>query len=907
MTGMAMMQILIRMSIQGSIIIGIVLLLRMVFRGLRISYRYCVLLWGIVFFYLIFPWKIENEYGFWRAQPESMVVAVSADGPTVVTGLGTGIVLEQSAVPGQATGTDAVTGQSTLSEQATGTDAVTEQSTQPEQATGTDATTGQSANPKTGSDAFPVTDAQSTGATATFLASSAFLRVIFAVRYLWLAGIPCFLAYFIFSYVGMKRRLAECLPGEEGVCYVDGSRTPMVFGILRPQIYLPVEMHPEFYDCVLQHERIHLHRRDYLWKILAYLISIVHWVNPVVWLAYYLLCCDMEKACDEAVTEQLEPEGRQEYAAVLLSMATDTTARRIFSAPVCFDEGDIRGRIQHILKCRKTAGKLAALAVELCIVVALVLLTQRSPVTAQNPEQNGTISGETAESETTENGNAKDTQTEADGQDLPTFYIRRVEDLQISSPFRIEDHYITDRVTIDNHYYIDGDGVLWGSGYNENGQLGNGSYETDFGKGQFDAVRIADHVISVDADGNNNFCIYLTDDGKLYGMGLNMAGLLLGKDSVKQVYNNDDNDRVCTPVLLMENVRYARAGWKAIVALQEDGSVYWWGQLSTTTSTSDISYEEFWTVEEIPDNPAKMMYLEPHKVLEHCVYVDMNAWNGAAITETGDLYMWGLNIFGQCGVSKSENVHDFVRAPQKALENVSMVWLGAIRQNDDGMDTEQQYLDWEVPYYSFDNFALLQDGTLLAAGENLGKDFVTTVLDGDIYESGSHRASFDFVPVRAVVPSPEYNREVLSRLTWGMSRGEVRSLCMDAGLQCFVGGEDDGIYIEDSRYRCFFAEDGGLKGIVIQTGSSRDERFIVNETTLEEAQQIVADAGGTLTLVTPVGDNPWENWRYVDTAQGITYWLTVSQGRVTVITEEQPAAEASDGQQERKGVLLMGH
>ena len=118
MTGMAMMQILIRMSIQGSIIVGIVWILRMVFRGLRISYRYCVLLWGIVFFYLIFPWKIENEHGFWRAQPESMVVAVSADGPTVVTGLGTGIVLGPSAVPEQ----NVTPGQSTLPEQMNGTD-----------------------------------------------------------------------------------------------------------------------------------------------------------------------------------------------------------------------------------------------------------------------------------------------------------------------------------------------------------------------------------------------------------------------------------------------------------------------------------------------------------------------------------------------------------------------------------------------------------------------------------------------------------------------------------------------------------------------------------------------------------------------------------------------------------------
>lgn len=866
---MAMMQILFRMSIQGSIIIGIILLLRMVFRGLRISYRYCVLLWGIVFFYLIFPWKIENAHGFWRAQPESMVVAVSADGPTVVTGLGTGIVPGQNATPEQ----NATTGQSTLSEQATGTDAMTVQST----------------NSEAGSNELPVTAAQSNGTAAAFFASATFLRVIFAVECLWLAGIPCFLAYFIFSYVRMKRRLAECLPGEEGVCYVDGIRTPMVFGILRPQIYLPVEMNPEFYDCVLQHERIHLRRLDYLWKILAYLISIVHWVNPVVWLAYYLLCCDMEKACDEAVTEHLEREDRQEYAEALLAMSTDTTARRVFAAPVCFDEGDIKGRIRHVLKCRKTAGKLAALAVELCAVVALILLTQRSAVTVQDSE----AAGDTAD--TTENVTAE---SDAEEADLPAFYIRRAEDLQVSSPLRIEEQYITDRATAWNHYYIDADGVLWGSGYNQNGQLGNGSYETDLDLGKMDAVRIADHVVSVDANLNNNFCIYLTDDGKLYGMGLNMAGLLLGKDSVKQVYSDDDNDRVCTPVLLMENVRYARAGREAIVALQEDGSVYWWGQMRTTTSTYGSDYDAYWTVEENPDNPVKMMYLEPHKVLENCVYVDISAWNGAAITENGDLYMWGLNIFGQCGVAKSENVHDFVWAPEKVLENVSMVWLEAIRQNDDGIDTELENFSWAVHSYTFDNFALLQDGTLLATGENLGKDSVTTVVDGDLHQAGSHRASFGFVPVRAVVYSTEYNREILAEFTWGMSREDVRSLCTYAGLQFFLGGEDDGINIEDSRYCCYFDETGGLSALTIQTGSSRDERFTVDKTTLEEVQQIVTDAGGTLTLLTPAGDNPWEIWQYADTAQGTLYWFTVFQGKVTVITEKQLTAATFDGQQE---------
>lgn len=859
MTVMAMMQILFRMSLQGSIIIGIILLLRMVFKGLRISYRYCVLLWGIAFFYLIFPWKIENEHGFWRAQPESMVVAVSADGPTVVTGLGTSIVPGQNTLPEKGT----MTGQSTLTEN----NAVHGQTT-----VGTDVTIEQSTNRGSESSALPAPDVQSTGTTAALFTSAAFLRVTFAIRCLWLVGIPCFLAYFIFSYIRMKRRLAECLPGEEGVRYVDGIRTPMVFGILRPQIYLPVEMNPEFYDCVLQHERIHLRRLDYLWKILAYLISIVHWVNPVVWLAYYLMCCDMEKACDEAVTEQLEPEGRQEYATALLYMAVDTTARRIFAAPVCFDEGDIKGRIRHILKGRKTAGKLAALAVELCVIAALVLLTQKSVVSSQKTEEDFTEMVTTEET-----GQVQE-------QNLPTIYIQQAEELQAPSPFRIENYYITERVTAYNRYYIDNDGILWGSGYNENGQLGTGSYETDFDKGQFDDVRIADHVVSVDADWNNNFCIYLTEDGNLYGLGLNMAGLLLGKDTVKQVYSDMDNDRVCTPTLLMKNVRYARAGREAIIVLKEDGTVYWWGQLRTTSSTTGGGYDEYWSVTENPLNLVKMMYLEPHKVLDHCIYVDINAWNGAAITEAGELYLWGLNIFGQCGISKSENVHDFVREPKKVLDKVSMVWLGGIRHNDDASTFDA---DISAIRYGYNNFALLEDGTLLGAGDKLGKDSVTTVMEGDLDEAGSHLCSFSFVPVKAVVYSLEYNREVLSRMQWGMRREEVRALCTDAGLQCDVASENASLYIENSKYYCYFDENGGLDRIQIQAGSSRDGRFLVDKTTLEELQRNIADADDTLTQVKSVEEASWERWQYEDVQEQIRYYFTVYEGIVTVIEEEQ--------------------
>ena len=396
------------------------------------------------------------------------------------------------------------------------------------------------------------------------------------------------------------------------------------------------------------------------------------------------------------------------------------------------------------------------------------------------------------------------------------------------------------------------------------------------------------HVDSVDADWNNNFCIYLTEDGNLYGLGLNMAGLLLGKDTVKQVYSDMNNDRVCTPTLLMKNVRYARAGREAIIVLKEDGTVYWWGQLRTTSSTTVGGYDEYWSVTENPLNLVKMMYLEPHKVLDHCIYVDINAWNGAAITEAGELYLWGLNIFGQCGISKSENVYDFVREPKKVLDKVSMVWLGGIRHNDDASTFDA---DISAIRYGYNNFALLEDGTLLGAGDKLGKDSVTTVLEGDLYEAGSHRCSFSFVPVKAVVYSLEYNREVLSRMQWGMRRDEVRTLCTDAGLQCDVASEDASLYIENSKYYCYFDENGGLDRIQIQAGSSRDGRFLVDKTTLEELQRNIADADGTLTLVKSAEEASWERWQYEDIHEQIRYYFTVYEGIVTVIEEEQMTNE----------------
>ena len=62
---------------------------------------------------------------------------------------------------------------------------------------------------------------------------------------------------------------------------------------------------------MLCHERVHLQRRDYLFKPAALLICCVHWFNPLVWLAFYLMNMDCEMSCDEKVVKLLGEESKQ--------------------------------------------------------------------------------------------------------------------------------------------------------------------------------------------------------------------------------------------------------------------------------------------------------------------------------------------------------------------------------------------------------------------------------------------------------------------------------------------------------------------------------------------------------------------------------------------------------------------
>ena len=159
----------------------------------------------------------------------------------------------------------------------------------------------------------------------------------------------------------------------------------------------------------------------------------------------------------------------------------------------------------------------------------------------------------------------------------PVFYADTMEEVALTNQFRMENYYITNKITAQTRYYIDQNAVLWAYGYNNYGQLGNGEVK-DLDTFYRDPVRISGNAVSVDASVNGYFFIYLTSDGNLYGAGGNIHDIL-GKGQGDADIAGESYRAVTSPVLLMENVAYARAGKESIAALRNDGTVWWWADM----------------------------------------------------------------------------------------------------------------------------------------------------------------------------------------------------------------------------------------------------------------------------------------------------------------------------------------
>lgn len=199
---------------------------------------------------------------------------------------------------------------------------------------------------------------------------------------LWLAGMAALLVHALVSAGKLKKKLATAILLRDNIYESEFVDSPFVFGVVKPNIYLPMHMDEGTAAYVIAHERAHLARRDHWWKVLGYLVLALHWFNPLVWVAYILFCRDIELACDEKVVKGLDGAARADYSQALLSCAAP--GRAVAACPLAFGEGNIKTRVKSALHYKKPAFWVAAAAVLAVVIVAVCFLTNpRSDIDAE--------------------------------------------------------------------------------------------------------------------------------------------------------------------------------------------------------------------------------------------------------------------------------------------------------------------------------------------------------------------------------------------------------------------------------------------------------------------------------------------------------------------------------------------
>lgn len=192
-------------------------------------------------------------------------------------------------------------------------------------------------------------------------------------KVVWLLGITVLLAYSIFTAIRLYLKLKSSKPISDKIYESGGIKTPFVFGILNPKIYLPTGLSDNERAYIIKHEQTHMKRFDHVIKPFAFFVLCVHWFNPLVWLAFFLMSEDMELSCDERVIKQMGSAIKKDYSTSLLSLSTGK--RIIAGCPLAFGENNTKGRIMNILNYKKPGFWVVFIAVIAVVAVCVGLMS----------------------------------------------------------------------------------------------------------------------------------------------------------------------------------------------------------------------------------------------------------------------------------------------------------------------------------------------------------------------------------------------------------------------------------------------------------------------------------------------------------------------------------------------------
>ena len=211
--------------------------------------------------------------------------------------------------------------------------------------------------------------------------------IAYIASVVWIIGMIALLLYSVISYVRLRRRVVDAVILRDNFWQSEKVASPFVLGVFRPRIYLPFGMDDESMAYVVAHEQAHIRRHDHWIKPFGFLLLTVYWFNPLIWLAYILLCRDIELACDERVVKQMNDADKRAYSKALLTCSVDR--RSIAACPLAFGEVGVKQRIRNVLNYKKPAFWIVIAALASCVVVAVCFLTNPKDDELYAPEPFG--------------------------------------------------------------------------------------------------------------------------------------------------------------------------------------------------------------------------------------------------------------------------------------------------------------------------------------------------------------------------------------------------------------------------------------------------------------------------------------------------------------------------------------
>ncbi len=202
---------------------------------------------------------------------------------------------------------------------------------------------------------------------------------------IWVLGMMVMLIYSAFTYFRIRGNVTISMRHSDNIYYCDSIDTPFILGILRPRIYIPSGMlENRDVEYVIAHERAHLKRRDHWWKPFGFTLLTVYWFNPILWIAYILLCRDIEMACDEYVIRNYGEFDKKSYSNALLSCSI--SRKMIAGCPLAFGEVGVKSRIKEVLYYKKPAFWVLVVSIVTCVVFAVCFLTNPKEELLHAPE-----------------------------------------------------------------------------------------------------------------------------------------------------------------------------------------------------------------------------------------------------------------------------------------------------------------------------------------------------------------------------------------------------------------------------------------------------------------------------------------------------------------------------------------